>query len=182
MESTGTALEHPLVESDVPKNRTIRPLTAAEKLRGLLTKKDSILLCPGVYDGLTARIALQAGFNCLYMVSLFDCFQPVEVFLDIDPNINILHLKTGAGTAMSRLGMPDLGLATLNDMRENAAMIASLDRNIPLVADADTGFGGTYPPPSPHHPSPLPSGLNNWQRYARTLASRKQVTGPDIPN
>jgi 2-methylisocitrate lyase-like PEP mutase family enzyme len=43
---------------------------------------------------------------------------------------------------MSRLGMADLGIATLNDMRENAAMIASLDRNVPLIADADTGFGG----------------------------------------
>jgi 2-methylisocitrate lyase-like PEP mutase family enzyme len=43
---------------------------------------------------------------------------------------------------MSRLGMPDLGIATLNDMRENASMIASLDRKIPLIADADTGYGG----------------------------------------
>jgi 2-methylisocitrate lyase-like PEP mutase family enzyme len=38
--------------------------------------------------------------------------------------------------------MPDLGVATLNDMRENAGMIASLDRSIPLIADADTGYGG----------------------------------------
>ena len=44
---------------------------------------------------------------------------------------------------MSRLGMPDLGVATLNDMRDNASMIASLDRSVPLIADADTGYGGT---------------------------------------
>jgi 2-methylisocitrate lyase-like PEP mutase family enzyme len=50
--------------------------------------------------------------------------------------------ETGAGTTMSRLGMPDLGVATLNDMREHAAMIASLDRRVPLIADADTGYGG----------------------------------------
>ena len=43
---------------------------------------------------------------------------------------------------MSRLGMPDLGVATLNDMRDSAAMIASLDPSIPLIADADTGYGG----------------------------------------
>lgn len=43
---------------------------------------------------------------------------------------------------MSRLGMADLGLATLNDMRDNAGMIASLDRSIPVIADADTGYGG----------------------------------------
>lgn len=46
---------------------------------------------------------------------------------------------------MSRLGMPDLGVATLNDMRENASMIANLDRGIPLIADADTGYGGVLP-------------------------------------
>jgi 2-methylisocitrate lyase-like PEP mutase family enzyme len=50
--------------------------------------------------------------------------------------------QTGAGTTISRLGMPDLGVATLNDMRDHAAMIASLDRKIPVIADADTGFGG----------------------------------------
>jgi 2-methylisocitrate lyase-like PEP mutase family enzyme len=43
---------------------------------------------------------------------------------------------------MSRLGMADLGIATLNDMRENAGMISSLDRSVPVIADADTGFGG----------------------------------------
>lgn len=45
---------------------------------------------------------------------------------------------------MSRLGMPDLGIATLNDMRETASMIASLDQSVPLIADADTGYGGKY--------------------------------------
>lgn len=49
---------------------------------------------------------------------------------------------TGAGTAASTLGLPDLGLATLNDMLHNATMLASLDRTVPLVADADTGYGG----------------------------------------
>ena len=43
---------------------------------------------------------------------------------------------------MSKLGMADLGLATLNDMKENAEMIANLDSNVPLIADADTGYGG----------------------------------------
>jgi 2-methylisocitrate lyase-like PEP mutase family enzyme len=43
---------------------------------------------------------------------------------------------------MSRLGMADMGVATLNDMRDNAAMIASLSPLTPLIADADTGYGG----------------------------------------
>lgn len=43
---------------------------------------------------------------------------------------------------MSRLGMADLGLATFNDMVTNAAMIASLAPGVPVIADADTGYGG----------------------------------------
>lgn len=43
---------------------------------------------------------------------------------------------------MSRLGMADIGLATMNDMRDNAAVIANIDPSIPLIADADTGYGG----------------------------------------
>ena len=95
---------------------TAKPIPAARRLRDLLADKSKIVTCPGVYDGLTARIALNAGHECLYM--------------------------TGAGTTMSRLGLPDLGIATLNDMHANAAMIASLDRAVPLIADADTGYGG----------------------------------------
>lgn len=43
---------------------------------------------------------------------------------------------------MSRLGIADLGVATMNDMRDHAAMIASIDTTVPVVADADTGYGG----------------------------------------
>ena len=93
----------------------LNPLSAAARLRKLLASEE-ILVLPGVYDGLTARLALSTGFRALYM--------------------------TGAGTAASTLGMPDLGIASLPDMLSNAAMIASLDRTVPLIADADTGYGG----------------------------------------
>ena len=43
---------------------------------------------------------------------------------------------------MSRLGMADLGLATLTDMQANASMIANIDPSVPVIADADTGYGG----------------------------------------
>lgn len=43
---------------------------------------------------------------------------------------------------MSRLGMADLGLTTFNDMHTNAAMIASINPSVPVIADADTGYGG----------------------------------------
>lgn len=53
--------------------------------------------------------------------------------------------QTGAGTTASRLGQPDLAIAQLADMRDNADMIANLDPfGPPLIADMDTGYGGTY--------------------------------------
>jgi 2-methylisocitrate lyase-like PEP mutase family enzyme len=50
--------------------------------------------------------------------------------------------QTGAGTAASVHGQADLGICTLNDMRANAEMIANLSPSTPLIADADTGYGG----------------------------------------
>lgn len=44
--------------------------SAAGELRQLLQDKNKIIACPGVYDGFTARIALHAGFDALYMVHL----------------------------------------------------------------------------------------------------------------
>lgn len=48
--------------------------SSAAKLRELLADESKIIVCPGVFDGLTAKIALQAGFDALYMVS-----NPTEV-------------------------------------------------------------------------------------------------------
>nr|OQO26708.1 hypothetical protein B0A51_03955 [Rachicladosporium sp. CCFEE 5018] len=90
--------------------------TAPQKLRHLLSDPSHTVVAPGVYDGISARLALAQNFECLYM--------------------------TGAGTAMSRLGMADLGLTTFTDMHQNAAMIASLGPSVPVIADADTGYGG----------------------------------------
>ncbi|CAK3991600.1 related to carboxyphosphonoenolpyruvate phosphonomutase [Lecanosticta acicola] len=44
---------------------------------------------------------------------------------------------------MSTLGMADLGIANGTDMIRNAGMIVSLDPDIPLIADVDTGYDGT---------------------------------------
>lgn len=87
------------------------------RLRHMIANSPSIILCPGVYDGLSARIALHVGFQGMYM--------------------------TGAGTTASCLGASDLGIAHLHDMQRNAAMIANLQPDgPPLIADMDTGYGG----------------------------------------
>ena len=87
-------------------------MKATAQLRHLLAQPE-LLMLPGAYDGLGARLVEQAGFSALYM--------------------------TGAGTAAS-LGYPDYGLITMTEMVENAAMMAR-SVAIPLIADADTGYG-----------------------------------------
>ncbi|KAI9928589.1 hypothetical protein ASPWEDRAFT_36356 [Aspergillus wentii DTO 134E9] len=96
----------------------VQIVSGASKLRKMIfNNSDEMIVCPGVYDGLSARIAMSLGFKAMYM--------------------------TGAGTTASRLGQPDLGLAQLHDMRTNAEMITSLDPyGPPLIADMDTGYGG----------------------------------------
>lgn len=42
---------------------------AASKLRRMLANGDDVIVAPGVYDGFSARIALEVGFECIYMVS-----------------------------------------------------------------------------------------------------------------
>ena len=85
---------------------------AAARLRQLLAG-DGMLLAPFVYDGFTARIAEEAGFDAVYM--------------------------SGFATSMS-MGLPDVGLLTQTEMTRNAAVIASAAR-VPVIADADTGYG-----------------------------------------
>ena len=72
------------------------------------------LLVPGAYDGVSARLVERAGFPAVYM--------------------------TGYGTSASRLGLPDLGYAGLAEMADHARNLAAAV-SIPLVADADTGYG-----------------------------------------
>jgi 2-methylisocitrate lyase-like PEP mutase family enzyme len=47
---------------------SLKPLTGAKRLRELLKDPKKLVLCPGVYDGLTARLALATGFDAIYMV------------------------------------------------------------------------------------------------------------------
>ena len=87
-------------------------MTAGARLRELLAG-EALVVAPGAYDCLTARMVEQAGFPVVYM--------------------------TGAGTAAS-LGYPDYGLLTMSEMAANAARIAAAVA-APVIADADTGFG-----------------------------------------
>jgi 2-methylisocitrate lyase-like PEP mutase family enzyme len=73
-----------------------------------------ILIAPGVYDALTALTAEKAGFEALYV--------------------------SGAAIAYTRLGRPDIGLVTMDEVGNTVALIR--DRvDAHLVVDADTGYG-----------------------------------------
>ncbi len=84
------------------------------RLRSLLASSE-LLVAPGAYDALSARLIAQAGFPAVYM--------------------------TGFGTAASVLGQPDVGLLTMSEMVSRAAALATVTGDTPLIADADTGYG-----------------------------------------
>ena len=54
-------------------NGAARP-AAVQKLRAMLEDPQKLVVCPGVYDGYTARIALAEGADCLYMVCVLSHF------------------------------------------------------------------------------------------------------------
>jgi 2-methylisocitrate lyase-like PEP mutase family enzyme len=87
-------------------------MTGGSRLRTLL-QGETMVVAPGAYDGLTAKLVAQAGFSAVYM--------------------------TGAGTSVSH-GYPDFGLLTMSEMVENAGRIVRAV-NVPVIADADTGYG-----------------------------------------
>ncbi len=89
-------------------------MTAATGLRGLLVPGRCLAL-PGVFDGISARVAGSLGFPALYM--------------------------TGYGAVASALGAPDAGTATYTEMLDRVRCIAGCV-SVPFLADGDTGYGG----------------------------------------
>jgi len=89
-------------------------MSAAQTLRSLLARRE-LIQAPGAPDPLTARLVERAGFPAVYM--------------------------TGFGATAVRLGQPDLGLMTLNEMTGVARDMVRATR-LPVIADADTGYGG----------------------------------------
>jgi 2,3-dimethylmalate lyase len=83
-------------------------------LRDIL-RQPGILTLPGVYDGISARVADSLGFPALYM--------------------------TGYGAVASALGVPDAGLASVTEMLDRVRCIAAAI-DVPFLADGDTGYGG----------------------------------------
>jgi 2-methylisocitrate lyase-like PEP mutase family enzyme len=88
-------------------------ITPRAALRRMLADPE-ILVLPGVYDALSASLVARSGFRGAYM--------------------------TGAGVSMALVGFPDLGFTTMTEMAAQAARITAVI-DIPLVADADTGYG-----------------------------------------
>jgi len=83
-----------------------------QTLKKLLNRKQ-LLVAPGCFDGLSARLVQEAGFEAAYL----------------------------SGGAIARsMGIPDIGLVTMSESIERAAQIVSAIQ-IPVIADADTGYG-----------------------------------------
>jgi 2-methylisocitrate lyase-like PEP mutase family enzyme len=90
------------------------PTTPGARLRGALAG-DELIVAPGVFDGISASLVSRLGFAAAYL--------------------------TGAGVAASGFGLPDIGLVTQTEMAERARMAVRALGGVPLIADADTGYG-----------------------------------------
>ena len=78
-----------------------------------LLRRDKLLVAPGCFDGLSARLVEEAGFEAVYL--------------------------SGGAVARS-MGIPDIGLVTMSETIERAAQVVSAIK-LPIIADADTGYG-----------------------------------------
>jgi len=87
-------------------------MNSRQTLRQLL-KRDKLLVAPGCFDGLSARLVEEAGFEAAYL--------------------------SGGAVARS-MGIPDIGLVTLSETIDRAAQVVAAIK-IPIIADADTGYG-----------------------------------------
>lgn len=76
---TVTVVEEPIIESKgtsveyLPLNNVEAidlPASGATKLRKMIFETNELIVCPGVYDGLSARTAIETGFDAMYMVRL----------------------------------------------------------------------------------------------------------------
>lgn len=80
-----------------------------------LVAAPEIVVAPGAFDCITARLVDKAGFPAVYI--------------------------TGSGVSMSALGAPDVGLMSYGEIFDRVQRIADVV-SIPVIADADTGYGG----------------------------------------
>lgn len=81
-----------------------------------LLASPGIIIAPGAYDALSARLATQAGASVVYM--------------------------TGFGVSGAGFGLPDIGLVSAAEMAERVRVIAASATPAPLIADGDNGHGG----------------------------------------
>ncbi len=87
-------------------------MTPRQTLKKLL-QRDKLLVAPGCFDGLSARLVQEAGYEAAYL--------------------------SGGAVARS-MGIPDIGLVSMSEAIERAVQVVSVV-NIPVIADADTGYG-----------------------------------------
>ena len=87
-------------------------MSSRQTLKKLL-ERNRLLVAPGCFDGLSARLVEEAGFEAAYL--------------------------SGGAVARS-MGIPDIGLVTMSEAIERAAQVVAAIK-IPIIADADTGYG-----------------------------------------
>src|SRR3954467_14865774 len=97
-------------------NSPAAPQTAGAKLRAAIVAEKPLQVV-GAINAYVARMAEAVGFRALYL--------------------------SGGGVAANSLGLPDLGISTMEDVLTDARRITGTS-SLPLLVDADTGWGGAF--------------------------------------
>jgi len=92
----------------------MRFMISTRRLLRELLHREEIIVAPGAYDALSAKLVEEAGFPAVYV--------------------------SGAAVSASLLGAPDVGLLTFSEMLAHAQRIVQAVR-LPVIVDADTGYG-----------------------------------------
>src|ERR1700756_1195630 len=93
---------------------SLNPTSPGGRLRQLL-EDGELVVAPGIFDGLSAHLVRRMGFRAGYL--------------------------TGAGVAAAGFGLPDIGLVGMSEMVDRVSMVTGVLGAVPLIADADTGYG-----------------------------------------
>ncbi len=102
--------------TDLASAASTRPASAGARFR-IALKEERPLQIAGTINAYAARLAERAGFRAIYL--------------------------SGGGVAAGSLGVPDLGISTLDDVLTDIRRITDVT-DVPLLVDVDTGFGGAF--------------------------------------
>lgn len=95
--TTTNGIKHNTAITNVLDSLVDEPVSGATKLRKMIFETNELIVCPGVYDGLSARTAIEVGFNAMYMVRFYHKHMSTSIhYTNLDRLVPALPLPVSA--------------------------------------------------------------------------------------